>query len=324
MKPIVSALFAVLLLSSEASAADEATVLKKSYVYKTVGDCQVKADVHRLPGDDVRPVIMWIHGGTLIMGSRNVSGSGPMKEQFSRYLKAGYTVISIDYRLAPETKLDGIIEDLKDAFQWVRAKGPELRIDPGRLAVVGHSAGGYLTLMSGFCVEPRPKALVAFYGYGDIIGDWYKRPDKHYSKQKAVPKEGAYGAVGRSIISESTFNVDRGKFYLYCRQNGLWPKEVVGHDPDKEPEKFARFCPVQNVSKDYPPTLLLHGDKDTDVPYEQSVMMASELQRHGIAHKLITIPGGGHGFDGRIRENPEVSAAFDTVLAFLKQHVRSK
>ena len=124
--------------------------------------------------------------GRLIVGSRDVLDFAPLREQLNRYLKAGYTVVSIDYRLAPETKLDGIIEDLKDAFKWVRAKGPaEFRIDPDRLAVVGGSAGGYLTLMSGFCVEPRPKALVSFYGYGDIIGDWNKRPDKHYSKEKA-------------------------------------------------------------------------------------------------------------------------------------------
>jgi acetyl esterase/lipase len=322
MKPIINVLLALLLLSTAVSASDEPTILKKTYVYKTVGDCQIQADVHRLPGDDIRPVIVWIHGGALIMGSREVLGSAPLKEQFTRYLKAGFTVVSIDYRLAPEAKLDGIIEDLKDAFKWVRAKGPaELRIDPDRLAVVGHSAGGYLTLMAGFCVEPRPQALVAFYGYGDIIGDWYKRPDKHYSKQKAVPKEEAYKGVGRSVISESTFNVDRGKFYLYCRQNGLWPKEVVGHDPDKEADRFARFCPIQNVTKDYPPSLLLHGDKDTDVPYEQSVMMSRELERHGVVHKLITMPGGGHGFDFEVKEKPEVSAAFDAVLAFLTEHV---
>jgi len=55
------------------------------------------------------------------------------------------------------------------------------------------------------------------------------------------------------------------------RQNGLWPKEVAGFDPDKEPRAFDRFCPIRNVTKDYPPTLLLHGDNDTDVPHQQSV-----------------------------------------------------
>ena len=112
-------------------------------------------------------------------------------------LDAGYTIISIDYRLAPQAKLNDIIEDLVDAYRWVRIDGPKLfRIDPNRIAVVGHSAGGYLTLMAGFRLNPRPAALVSFYGYGDIAGDWYSRPDPFYSRQPAVPKEEAYQAVG--------------------------------------------------------------------------------------------------------------------------------
>jgi dipeptidyl aminopeptidase/acylaminoacyl peptidase len=66
--------------------------------------------------------------------------------------------------------------------------------------------------------------------------------------------------------------------------------------------------------------LLLHGDKDTDVPYEQSVVMAEALARAGVEHQLLTIPDGGHGFDYRM-EDPVVTGAFEQVLAFLKQHV---
>ena len=72
------------------------------------------------------------------------------------------------------------------------------------------------------------------------------------------------------------------------------------------------------MSKEHPPTLLLYGDKDTDAPYEQSVIMANELQQNGVAHKLITMAGGGHGFDFQIKEKPDVSAAFDDVIALLK------
>ena len=107
-----------------------------------------------------------------------------------------------------------------------------------------------------------------------------------------------------------------GRYYLYCRQQGLWPKEVLGRDPDKQPCDFDPFCPVRNVTAGYPPTLLLHGDEDTDVPYEQSVLMADTLACAGVEHQLLTVPGGGHGFDGRMDE-PVVSAAFETVLCFL-------
>ena len=74
---------------------------------------------------------------------------------------------------------------------------------------------------------------------------------------------------------------ERGRFYLYCRQNGLWCNEVAGLDPIKDLEALVPFCPVRNVTKEYPPTMLLHGDQDTDVPHEQSIMMAKELRITG-------------------------------------------
>jgi acetyl esterase/lipase len=86
------------------------------------------------------------------------------KALLGKLLKAGYAVVSIDYRLAPETKLPAILEDLQDACKWVREKGPELfHINPTKIAVMGGSAGGYLTLAAGFRVDPRPTALVSLW-----------------------------------------------------------------------------------------------------------------------------------------------------------------
>jgi acetyl esterase/lipase len=306
----------VIMLSAMVPAGLGQEVGPKTYTFKTVGDLPLQADIYRSPGDEVRPVIVWIHGGALISGTRN----WPNPEQRKRYLDAGYVIVSIDYRLAPETKLKGIIEDVQDAFKWVRAEGPKLyKIDPKRVAVVGHSAGGYLALMTGFAVEPRPQALIPFYGYGDITNDWYSKPDPFYRKtQPLVSKEEAWKAVG---TKETTGGPGRGKFYLYCRQNGLWPKEVAGFDPEKEPRAFDRFCPIRNVTRDYPPTLLLHGDNDTDVPHQQSVDMAAELKKHGVPHEFISIKNGGHGFDGKGAKDPQVAQAFERVMTFLKQHV---
>jgi len=300
----------------------------KTYTYKTVKDCSIQADVHRLPGDEVRPVILWIHGGALIFSDRG----SVKRHQLQRYLQAGYVVVSIDYRLAPETKLPEIIEDLQDAHRWVREKGPELfRIDPDRVALVGDSAGGYLTLMGGFCLKPRPKALVSFYGYGDITGEWISRPDPNYLKLDRIEKEEAYKVVGGKVLSGSPI-FPRVTFYNYCRQNGLWPKEVAALDPDTEPHKPERFCPVRHVTREYPPTLLLHGDKDSDVPFEESVRMAAALERHQVPHQLIAMRNYDHLFDvfpggwpsqGPPTElrDPKVIEAFDAVLAFLKAQI---
>ncbi len=293
----------------------------RTETYKRVGALEIKADIHGATGEARKPVLVWIHGGALMGGSRN----NISKDQLALYLDAGYAVISIDYRLAPETKLPGIISDLEDAFTWVREEAPQrYAINPDRLAVAGHSAGGYLTLMAGFRVQPRPRALVSFYGYGDIVGDWYSKPDPYYSSRPAVTREEALAGIGARETTGEGLGAERFKFYLYCRQQGLWPQEVSGRDPVAEPSFFVPFSPASRVTPEYPPTLLLHGDADTDVPYAQSVQMAEALARHGVSHELITIPKGPHVFDhvgGGVKGNPEVRAAFDRVLGFLRTHV---
>ena len=284
--------------------AEEPTV--KTYTFKTFDSQtnQLQADVHRPAGDAIRPVIVFIHGGALMMGSRGMTPKpGSLLKAM---LDAGYVVVSIDYRLAPEAKLPAILEDVRDACAWVRRRGPELfRIDPDELFVMGQSAGGYLTMMTGFRVEPRPRALVSFWGYGDIDGPWYSQPDKFYLQQPLVTKAEAEKSGG-------------AKLYLYCRQQGLWPKVLTGLDPTRDPRAFDPFCPVRNVTRDYPPTLLIHGTKDTDVPYELSVQMDKELTAKRIAHEFVTLPEGGHGFG---RGDTEIAArTYQQVVEFLNEH----
>ena len=296
----------------------------QTVTYKVADKCDLKADVYVPEGSDAAPVILWIHGGALIGGNRkDIRG-----EQLEFYLRNGFALVSIDYRLAPETKLPQIIADIRDAYDWLHREGrPRFGFDSRRIVVAGHSAGGYLTLMTGFCVSPRPQALVSFYGYGDLIGGWYSRPDPFYCKLAPVEKDAAYASIGTEPVADlslpGTSPDPRGRFqfYLYCRQHDLWPKEVSGFDPDSESKQYVPFNPLWNVTPDYPPTLLLHGDLDTDVPYAQSVLMAYEMQRHGVEHELHTVRGGGHGFDGHGFGKPEVDAAFDRVLGFLKQRL---
>jgi acetyl esterase/lipase len=288
----------------------------RTLTYKTVGACAIKADVYGASSGAERPVAVWIHGGALIMGDRR----GIDRALLAELLGAGLVVVSIDYRLAPETKLPAILDDVRDALAWVRAEGPrQFGTDPDRLVVLGGSAGGYLTQVCGYHVRPRPRALVSFWGYGDIAGAWYSRPDAFYLRQPLVSEDEARAAVGTEVIAEPGARNERFRFYLYCRQNGLWPKEVAGHDPDAEPRAFDPLCPARNVTAEYPPTLLVHGTKDTDVPHEQSVLMDRELTRCGVPHELISLEGAGHGLGGV--DKAVVADVYRRVLRFIQDHI---
>ncbi len=95
----------------------------KTYTYKTFRNCEICADVFPAQNSSgLSPTIIWIHGGGLVFGSRNRINPEPL----NRYLGIGCNVVSIDYRLAPETKLQSIIEDIKDACKCVRTIGPNL------------------------------------------------------------------------------------------------------------------------------------------------------------------------------------------------------
>jgi acetyl esterase/lipase len=296
--------------------AEQPTQLKRTFTYKSVGDVQIEADVYCVADDVRRPVLVWIHGGALIFGGR---GEVP-----ARFIEAalgeGYVLVSIDYRLAPEVKLPEVANDVFDALQWVRDRGPELfAADPSRLVVAGESAGGYLTLLCGAAASPKPTALLAYYGYGTIDGPWYMKPSEFYrTKLPLVDPQEAQATVGRQVVTSAGIRDGRGKYYLYLRQNGLWPGAVTGFKLD-QPRLFDPYCPARNVWADYPPTLLIHGTEDTDVPYAESASMAVALKQAGVRHELITLPGAGHGLAGG--DATQVAYAHAAALAFIRRHM---
>jgi acetyl esterase/lipase len=301
------------------TAAGEAPAGPQTVVYKTAGETKIEADVYGAD-DKVRPAVVWIHGGALILGNRK----GVPGQLLDLCRKEGYVLVSIDYRLGPEVKLPEIAADVRDALGWLRTEGKKrFHVDPERIAVTGGSAGGYLTLLSGTWPAVRPRALVAYWGYGDVDGDWYTRPSEHYRKASPlVDREEALKAVGRDVLTGS--NADnqkaRSRYYLYLRQNGLWTREITGFDPGREKEKLDPYCPVRNVTADYPPTLLVHGTQDTDVPYEQSAAMARELTRQKVKHELVTVAGAGHGLSGGDKQ--AVADAHRRTLEFLREQLK--
>lgn len=284
--------------------------MKTTIVYKKGEQFEIKADFYPTT-TPFAPVIVYIHGGGLLWGSKE-----DLKiEQIEFYLKAGFNIFSIDYRLAPETKLPAIKTDIEDALSWVKHEGVKrFNYNADKLAVIGGSAGGYLALLSG-AFETKPQAIVSFYGYGDILADWAQNPSPHYQQMTAVPKELADMLVSNEVITIGPIQ-KRYAIYMHARQNGVWIEKISGIDRTE----LLQFCPINYVNAQYPPTILLHGTNDEDVPYEQSVLMAEALTKSGVDNRFITIPNGKHVFDANWQD-PTVQNAFNEVIQFLKKHL---
>ena len=302
--------------------AAETSFKKTTVAYREIDGHKILADVHRPQNAKIRPVIVWIHGGALITGNRDLEKRGDVTRFLLAFAKAeGCAVVSIDYRLAPETKLPDIISDIEEAFRWLAGDGAkQFHLDPRRVVVAGESAGGYLTLVTGYRVRPKPKALVALYGYGDLIGDWSSKPNPYprYNLRK-ISREEAESQTDGTVISDSDERKgDGGLIYMYYRQNGLWLEEVSGFARSTVADKITPFEPIRNVTPDWPPTLLIHGTRDTDVPYEQSELMAKKFKQKGVPFALIPINHGEHGFGGG--DPQKIREAYKAMGKFIKKH----
>jgi acetyl esterase/lipase len=299
---------------------EETTLTKTTMTYKRVGNLEIKADVYQTNHLPHRPVLAWFHGGALVMGHRR-----DIPKQFLELAKReDFVVVSFDYRLIPEAKLPDVIEDLKDALAWVRTSGPEIfRADPQKLVVAGGSAGGYLALMSGIAVEPPPTAIVSFWGFGDVDGKWTTRPNEAFLQGPRISDQDAWALVGDKVLThtDQSTGSNRWKFFVYLKQQGNWAKVATGFDPQTDPDKFTPYCPIRNINATYPPTLLVHGTADKDVPYAKSVEMARELERLGRSQQLITLVDGGHGGWGGDPES--VLDAIDESMAFIRSHLQA-
>ena len=296
---------------------------KSAMVYKKTGGVEILADVYAPKGGVLRPAVLWIHGGALMIGSRN--SIPPQIIGLCR--RENYALVSIDYRLAPETKLFEIVKDLADAMRWIRNDGPKLfQSDPGKLAVIGASAGGYLAMMSAVLPETEPpNAIVSCWGYGDILGNWCTKPNSKYGGQKPGPtREEAFAKIGDKAITSTGKEdyPDRAALFFYMKRNGLWTEIVSGLNPVQDRGKLIPYCPQRNVSAEYPPLLMLHGTADPDVPVEQSIAMHEAMKKAGASSELVLVEGGGHGLWGGDKE--KIQAAFDRSLEFIKHHLTSQ
>jgi acetyl esterase/lipase len=298
----------------------QTSLQKTTVAYRNIEGHTILADIYLPKGDALRPVIVWFHGGALIMGNRETI----LPEIRALAEEKNYAIISFDYRLAPETKLPAIISDVEAAFKWLAIDGANrFHLDLDRMVVAGNSAGGYLALVAGYRANPKPKALVSLYGYGRLNEDWYLRPNLYpeYNPKKITPEEAASQTDGKVVSDSRQRKGNSVSIYFYYRQTGLWPREVSGFSSKSMSTDIAPYEPAKNITQNYPPTLLIHGTEDHDVPYDESANMAAQFEQHGVPYILKSVGKGGHFLDGG--DKAQIEDSYKVMREFIVRHLGS-
>src|SRR5205085_8340329 len=135
----------LLFLAVSARAQGPNYLVSPNVVYNVASGEELKLDVYR-PRDAAAPVpvAMYIHGGGWVAGTKEGSVLGALE-----FLRLGMAVVNVEYRLAKVAQAPAAVEDCRCALRWIIRNAERLKFDPGRIVVVGGSAGGHLALMTG-------------------------------------------------------------------------------------------------------------------------------------------------------------------------------
>ncbi len=259
--------------------------VEKDATYCTVEGVELKMDIYYpSSGEAPWPVTMYVHGGGWSSGDKS-QGAGMF--EIPSLQSAGFLVVSVNYRLAPEYVFPAMIEDVKCAVRYLRAHASQYNLDPNRIGVWGGSAGGHLVALLGTADESA----------GFDVGEYL---DQSGRVQAVVDM---FGPADLTVQFEGGYEKARHVFADF---------------------DAALASPVTYVSSDDPPFLILHGEVDTLVPIEQSQILLVKLQAAGVPAELVTVANAGHSFrpeDGK-SINPTRKEIAQMVVKFFEEQLR--
>ena len=209
--------------------------------------------------DKPAPVAVYAHGGSWSSGNKvDAQGMADVPELLAR----GYLVVSVDYRHAPQWKFPAQIEDVKCAIRFLRANAAHFNLNPNKIGAWGHSAGGHLVSLLG-----TTTADAGFEGDGQCR-------DQSSRVQAVVDMCGRADLRGMpQDKAANVFGVQDGSVHL-----------------------LEHASPITFVSKDDPPFLILHGDKDNIVPLRASEEFYERLKAAGVPARLVVVKNADHSF----------------------------
>jgi acetyl esterase/lipase len=260
----------------------------KDRVYRSAGTREATLDIYLPPGPfkkggdlPLRAGVLAIHGGSWIGGSK--AEYGP---QLMRLARHDCVLFVADYMLArpgapawPEA-----LEDLREAVRWIRRHADDYGVDPARLIALGSGAGGHLAALLGTMPPDTSN-------------------DEISARVQAVVCMYAPMDLETLVIERRLAN-DPVRIFL-------------GQDSPGETPRARAASPINHVSVNDCPMLLIHGSEDLWVPSDHSLRMGRKLSEAGVRNRVIVIPGARHGFELKLGD-PEPRDLLPELFAFLE------
>ena len=229
--------------------------------YGKAGGEILKLDASIPDGPGPFPAVILVHGGSWTRGDKSPGpANDSMAMMFDALTKGGFAWFAINYRLAPDHKYPDCLDDVTTSIRWVKKHAKEYHVDPKRIAISGHSAGGHLAALAAMRASKadRVAAVVCFSTPFDLVG---------------TPKLGD--------------PMNPGLVPLFGFTN-LTTKSVALE---------AEASPTTYVKSGLPPFLILQGTADTAVAYSHATNMQNRLNAAHVPCEVIAIPGGSHGMN---------------------------
>ncbi len=272
--------------AAELAVPDNVT-FERDVPYAEAGGAKLQLNLARPKGvAGPLPAVLCIHGGGFRAGSR---------EGYNKLIltlaQRGFVAATISYRLAPAHQFPAAVHDTKAAVRWLRANAAKYGIDPERIGVTGGSAGGHLAQFLGVTAGVKEFEGADNPGFSSAV------------------------TCVVNVYGPSDFTKSYGKSVDAHVVLPLW----LGGDVETARAKHIQSSPLNWVTPNATPTLILHGTEDKYVAYEQAVWMRDRLTACGVPVELITLEGAGHGFKGADAEKAEAA-----LLAYFEQRLGKK
>ena len=218
-------------------------------------------DIYLPPkGNEPTPLVINIHGGGWNHGVKE-SQTG-----FNTFFKIGFAVANIEYRLTGQATAPAAVEDTRCALIYLIRNAKALNIDVNKIVIMGGSSGGHLALMGG------------------LLGNDHKF-DGNCTGVENIKVAAIIDKYGITDVWDWGYGTN-----ITSKSATRWLGDKAN---DK---KFAMsVSPITYVTKNSPPTFIVHGDADPTVPYQQSVDLHKKFVEAGVKTEFITVKGGEHG-----------------------------